>query len=141
MQREREPPNNKKSVHPTPIGNTQTAFYSSYDYFKPVLIIPQLEQAFNPQEVENFMKNQINITYKIPHMETIKATAELFHLSEHFVRCAVKGEHGHLFSVMAGTKYLVNCERFAAYLNCELTEQAQSEDKPVNGIRPIPVKL
>ncbi len=87
------------------------------------------------------MTNSINITYKIPHMETIKATAELFHLSEHFVRCAVKGEHGHLFSVMAGTKYLVNCERFAAYLNCELTEQAQPTDKPAGGIRPSPVKL
>ncbi len=87
------------------------------------------------------MKNQIDITYKIPHMETIKATAELFHLSEHFVRCAVKGEQGHLFSVMAGTKYLVNCERFAAYLNCELTEQTQPADKPTSGICPIPVKL
>jgi len=42
---------------------------------------------------------------------------------------------------MAGTKYLVNCERFAAYLNCELTEQTQPEDKPVNGIRPIPAKV
>ena len=85
--------------------------------------------------------NSINITYKIPHMEPIKATAELFHLPEHFVRCAVKGEHGHLFSIMAGTKYLVNCERFTAYLNCELTEQAQQNDKPTSGIRPIPVKL
>lgn len=109
--------------------------------YKPVLIIPQLEQAFNPKEVENFMNSQINITYNIPHMETIKATAELFHLSEHFVRCAVKGKQGHLFSVMAGTKYLVNCERFAAYLNCELTEQTQPEDKPTGGIRPIPVQL
>ncbi len=87
------------------------------------------------------MTNSINVTYKIPQMETIKATAKLFHLSEHFVRCAVKGEHGHLFSVMAGTKYLVNCERFAAYLNCELTEQTQPEDKPVNGIRSIPAKV
>ncbi|MGN1224819.1 MAG: hypothetical protein ACI4TG_06915 [Ruminococcus sp.] len=85
------------------------------------------------------MKNQMHIPYKIPHMETIKATAERFHLSDHFVRCAVKGECGHLFSVMAGTKYLVNCERFAAYLNCELTEQAQLVDKPASGVRPISV--
>lgn len=82
----------------------------------------------------------INFTYQIPHMETIKATAKLFHLSEHFVRCAVKGEHGHLFSVMAGTKYLINCERFAAYLNCELTEQTQTKAEQKACIRPIPVK-
>ena len=91
---------------------------------------PKIEQNHMEKERGNFMKNQMHIPYKIPHMKTIKATAERFHLSDHFVRCAVKGECGHLFSVMAGTKYLVNCE---------FTEQTQLVDKPASGVRPIPV--
>lgn len=86
----------------------------------------------------------IPITYKIPRMETIRDTAKLFNLPEHFVRCAVKGEYGHLFSVKAGNKNLINCEKFAAFLNCELESQEQDSAVPAQNVgvmRPVPVRL
>lgn len=70
----------------------------------------------------------------IPHMATIKETAKLFGLAEHFVRqLVIKGE---VVAVKAGCKYLVNIDRLAEYLNTNTLreEQAGAEED----IYPIP---
>lgn len=70
----------------------------------------------------------------IPHMATIKETAKLFGLAEHFVRqLVIKGE---VVAVKAGCKYLVNVDRLAEYLNTNTLreEQAGAEED----IYPIP---
>ena len=52
-------------------------------------------------------------------METIKRTAEIFGLPEHFVRQKVST--GEVVAVRAGRKFLVNVDRFAEYLdNCKV---------------------
>lgn len=51
----------------------------------------------------------------IPHMETIKAAAKLLGLPEHFVRQKVIS--GEIVAVKAGSKYLVNVDKFIEYLN------------------------
>lgn len=90
----------------------------------------------------------IKITYKVPHMETIDTTAKTFGLSSYQVRKLARSRRGAAFTVKLGSRYLINQEKFAAFLNCESQEQdtaapAQSTSGnlcPV-GIRPIPVKL
>lgn len=80
------------------------------------------------------------MTVNIPHMETIKATAKLFGLAEHFVRqLVIRGE---IVAVKAGCKYLVNVDKFAEYLNThtEGTEQ-QGDTAEIHGITPIPRDL
>lgn len=57
------------------------------------------------------MNNEI----KIPRMESIKATAALFNLPVHFVRCKVAS--GEVVAVRAGKRFLVNVDKFAEYLN------------------------
>ncbi len=51
---------------------------------------------------------------KIPKMETIKRTAELFGLPVHFVRTKVAS--GEVVAVRAGKRFLVNVDKFAEYL-------------------------
>lgn len=75
---------------------------------------------------------------EIPRMETIKATAKLFGLPEHFIRQKVIS--GEIVSVKAGCKYLVNVDRFAEYLNGS-TVSPQNAQKAECGIVPVPVKL
>lgn len=70
---------------------------------------------------------------KIPRMETIAKTAEIFGLPVHFVRAKVK--NGEVVAVNAGRRYLVNVDKFAEFLNCH-TIQTESEPS-VSGIRPI----
>lgn len=60
---------------------------------------------------------------KIPQMETIKKTAQLFGLPEYFVR--QKAISGEIVAVKAGCKYLINVDRFAEYLNTH-TEQTDN---------------
>lgn len=60
---------------------------------------------------------------KIPQMETIKKTAQLFGLPEYFVR--QKAISGEIVAVKAGRKYLINVDRFAEYLNTH-TEQTDN---------------
>ena len=55
------------------------------------------------------------MTIKIPRMETIKATAKLTGLPEHFIRQKVIS--GEIVSVKAGCKYLVNVDKLIEYLN------------------------
>lgn len=64
---------------------------------------------------------------KIPQMETIKKTAKMFGLAEHFVR--QKATSGEIVAVKAGCKYLINVDRFAEYLN---TTHMKSNDNAVN---------
>lgn len=75
----------------------------------------------------------------IPHMETIKTTAKMFGLAEHFVRqLVIKGE---VVAVKAGCKYLVNVDKLAEYLNTNTLEAVQEAQEEAHGIKPIPVKL
>lgn len=76
----------------------------------------------------------------IPHMETIRNTAKLFGLAEHFVRQLVLS--GEIVAVKAGCKYLVNVDKLAEYLNTSrVTAQTVSEEETVCGITPIPANL
>ena len=78
-------------------------------------------------------------TNNIPHMETIKTTAKMFGLAEHFVRRLVlKGE---IVAVKAGCKYLVNVDKLAEYLNTNTLGAEQETPEEVHGIKPIPLKL
>lgn len=75
----------------------------------------------------------------IPHMETIKNTAKLFGLAEHFVRqLVIKGE---IVAVKAGCKYLVNVDKLAEYLNTNTIGAEQEAPEEIHGIKPIPVKF
>lgn len=76
----------------------------------------------------------------IPHMETIKRTAKLFGLAEHFVRQLVLS--GEIVAVKAGCKYLVNCDKLTEYLNTSrVTAQTGVQEEAVSGITPIPVNF
>lgn len=76
----------------------------------------------------------------IPTMKTIKTTAELFGLPEHFVRQKVIS--GEIVAVRAGKRYLVNVDKFAEYLNSNtLTPAEQEAPASYGGIRPVPVKI
>lgn len=57
----------------------------------------------------------MNETTRIPHMETIRKTAEIFGLPVHFVRTKVSS--GEVVAVRAGRRFLVNVDKFAEYLN------------------------
>ena len=78
-------------------------------------------------------------TNNIPHMETIKTTAKIFGLAEHFVRQLVI--NGKIVAVKAGCKYLVNVDKLAEYLNTNTLEAVQEAPEEAHGIKPIPVKL
>lgn len=74
---------------------------------------------------------------KVPRMETIDNTAKIFGLPKHFVRQKVL--NGDVVAVTAGSRYLVNVEKFAEYLN---TTTVVRQDEPTRqGIQPIPIKL
>lgn len=60
---------------------------------------------------------------KIPRMESIKKTAEIFGLPVHFVRSKVAS--GEVVAVRAGRRFLVNVDKFIEYLN-NSTVQAES---------------
>lgn len=78
------------------------------------------------------------MTIKIPRMETIKATAKLTGLPEHFIRQKVIS--GEIVSVKAGCKYLVNVDKLIEYLNCH-TETAKPPEPECCGISPVPVRM
>ena len=72
----------------------------------------------------------------IPHMETIKRTAELFGLPVHFVRRKVSS--GEVVAVRAGRRFLVNVDKFAEYLNTS-TVQPESGADLDNSARITPI--
>lgn len=79
---------------------------------------------------------------KIPHMENIKKTAELFGLPVHFVRCKVSS--GEVVAVRAGRRFLVNVDKFAEYLNSSHVQpagRAPSESGTESGTsRVLPIR-
>lgn len=76
----------------------------------------------------------------IPRMETVKTTAKMFGLAEHFVRQLVLS--GKIVAVKTGRKYLVNVDKFAEYLNsAKVADITAVDTENNNGITPIPVKL
>ena len=77
----------------------------------------------------------------IPKMETIKNTAKLFGLPEHFIR--QKAISGEIVAVKAGCKYLVNVDKLAEYLNTHTESDKVSVNTRMeySCIQPIPVKL
>lgn len=90
--------------------------------------------------------------FKVPRMETIKKTAEIFGLSEYFVRQKVLS--GEVVFVRAGKKYLINLDKFAEYLNsgdhnddADTAQSGKSEQAaiapitPRKGITAIPLRL
>lgn len=79
------------------------------------------------------------MTLTVPHMETIKATSKLTGLPEHFIRQKVL--NGEIVSVKAGSKYLVNVDKFIEYLNTSTVENEENETASTNGITPVPVNL
>ena len=78
------------------------------------------------------------VTNNIPRMETIKATAKMFGLAEHFIRQLVIS--GKIVAVKAGCKYLVNVDKLAEYLNTNTLEAVQETSEEAHGIKPIPVE-
>ena len=78
----------------------------------------------------------MNDTTKIPHMETIRRTAEIFGLPVHFVRCKVSS--GEVVAVRAGRRFLVNVDKFAEYLNTS-TVQSESGAVPDGSARVMPI--
>lgn len=78
---------------------------------------------------------------QIPKMETIKNTAKLFGLPEHFIR--QKAVSGEIVTVKAGCKYLVNVDKLAEYLNTHTESDNRSDNTRTEygGIQPIPLNL
>ena len=72
---------------------------------------------------------------KIPQMETIAKTAELFGLSQYFVRkLAVSGK---IKAVRIAGRILINVDRFAEYLNNSTLKSDIAAPETINGIRPL----
>ena len=79
-----------------------------------------------------------------PEMLTIDQTAKRSGLSAYAVRKLARSSTGQAFTVRVGTKYLINQEKFAAFLNCEALGQDPPEPdrrQPSAGIQPVPVRL
>lgn len=78
-------------------------------------------------------------TMTIPRMTTIKEAAKLFDLPEHTVRAFARQDQAgaRLFTVMIGKKYLINVERFTAYLNGAFFQPIPQQPQAVDGITPV----
>lgn len=72
-----------------------------------------------------------------PRMETIKTTASLLNLPEHFIRQKVK--NGEIVAVRAGRRFLVNVDKLVEFLNnSKLTPEPEpGEAATTNRITPI----
>lgn len=81
------------------------------------------------------------INLEIPRMLTIQGAAKLFDLPEHSVRTFARQDQAgaRLFTVMVGKKYLINAERFTAYLNGAFFQPVQQKPQAVDGITPVTV--
>lgn len=79
-----------------------------------------------------------------PEMLTIDQTAKRSGLSAYAVRKLARSSTGQAFTVRVGTKYLINQEKFAAFLNCEAVGDDARNVPPEQhtaGIQPVPVRL
>lgn len=74
---------------------------------------------------------------KIPRMETIKKTAELFGVSQYFVRKLANG--GKINAVRISGRILINCDKFAEYLNHATLQECEQEQAAhvLHGIRQL----
>ena len=72
-------------------------------------------------------RQKMNENLKIPQIETIRRTAEIFGLPVHFVRQKVST--GEVVAVRAGRKFLVNVEKFAEYLNSCTVQPTVTSDR------------
>lgn len=70
-----------------------------------------------------------------PHMETIARTAELFGVSQYFVR--KKALAGEIVAVRISGRILINCDKFAEYLNTATLKPEGKELKTGDNIRRI----
>lgn len=79
------------------------------------------------------------INLEIPRMLTIQGAAKLFDLPEHSVRTFARQDQAgsRLFTVMVGKKYLINAERFTAYLNGAFFQPIPQQPQAVDGITPV----
>ena len=77
----------------------------------------------------------------IPRMITIKEAAKLFDMTEHSIRTKAREDQAgaRLFTIMIGKKYLINAERFTAYLNGAFFQPVQQKPQAVDGITPVAV--
>ena len=85
-----------------------------------------------------------DFTYTVPHMESIDTTAKAFGLSSYAVRKLARSQRGAVFTVKIGSRYLINQEKFAAFLNCEAVGDDAHTVPPEQhtaGIQPVPVRL
>ncbi|WP_294366218.1 hypothetical protein [uncultured Ruminococcus sp.] len=85
-----------------------------------------------------------DFTYTVPHMESIDTTAKAFGLSSYAVRKLARSQRGAVFTVKIGSRYLINQEKFAAFLNCETVgDDAHNvpPEQPSAGVQPVPVRL
>lgn len=87
------------------------------------------------------MNNKIEMSYKIPQMETISRTAKIFNLPEYSIRQLARSEKGKAFTIKFGRKYLINTEKFADFLNCKYNTYEQVEQKKSCNIYPVPVNI
>ncbi len=74
-------------------------------------------------------------TLKVPRMETIAVTADIFGVSQYFVRKLANS--GKINAVRISGRILINCDKFAEYLNTTTLRDC-SEDCAAhveNGIR------
>lgn len=62
--------------------------------------------------------NNASAARSIPRMLTIKQTAALFNLPEHYVRNLAKS--GKIIATKAGAKFLINADRLAEFLNTSM---------------------
>ncbi|MGN0655623.1 MAG: helix-turn-helix domain-containing protein [Ruminiclostridium sp.] len=70
-----------------------------------------------------------------PHMETIARTAELFGVSQYFVRkLALSGK---IVAVRISGRILINCDKFAEYLNTATLTPPEQSEKNVDNMRRI----
>lgn len=70
----------------------------------------------------------------VPEMKTIKQTAEMFGVSQYFVRKLATS--GRIKAVRVAGRILVNCDKFAEYLNGATLCDEETEDTAVGSIRP-----
>ncbi len=75
------------------------------------------------------------IQSKVPEMKTIKQTAEMFGVSQYFVRKLATS--GRINAVRVAGRILVNCDKFAEYLNGATLGDENTEPAAIGGIRPL----
>ena len=70
-----------------------------------------------------------------PHMETMQRTAEIFGVSYYFVRkMALSGK---INAVRISGRILINCDKFADFLNNATLPALEEQPEPSKGIRDL----